>query len=80
MILFVAALSLLGISGALGQDRSDFFEKKICPVLAEHRYRCHSVDAARTGMPVRSCSSTAGGAAGRFLGARRRARGNPISR
>ena len=64
MILFVAALSLLGISGALGQDRSDFFEKKICPVLAEHRYRCHSVDAARTGMPVRSCSSPAGGQQG----------------
>ena len=50
MILFVIALSLLGAPEALGQDRIDFFEKKIRPVLAERCYQCHSAAAARTGM------------------------------
>ena len=50
MILFLIALSLLGVAEALGQDRIDFFEKKIRPVLAERCYQCHSAEAARTGM------------------------------
>ena len=48
MILFLIALSLLGVPEALGQDRIDFFEKKIRPVLAERCYQCHSAEAART--------------------------------
>ena len=50
MIPFLIALSLLGVPEALGQDRIDFFEKKIRPVLAEQCYPCHSTEAARTGM------------------------------
>ena len=50
MILFVIALSLLGAPEAPGQDRIDFFEKKIRPVLAERCYQCHSAEAARTGV------------------------------
>ena len=40
MILFLIALSLLGVSEALGQDHIDFFEKKIRPVMAERCYQC----------------------------------------
>ncbi len=50
MILFLIGLSLLAVPEALGQDRIDFFEKKIRPVLAERCYQCHSAEAARTGM------------------------------
>ena len=50
MILFLIAVSLLGVTEAFGQDRIDFFEKKIRPVLAERCYQCHSAEAARTGM------------------------------
>ncbi len=50
MILFLIGLSLLAVPEALGQDRIDFFEKKIRPVLAEQCYQCHSAEAARTGM------------------------------
>ena len=50
MILFFIALSLLGAAEALAQDRIDFFEKKIRPVLAERCYQCHSAEAARKGM------------------------------
>ena len=49
MILSLIALSLLGVTGALGQDQIDFFEKKIRPVLAERCYQCHSAESARTG-------------------------------
>ncbi|MYH71670.1 MAG: hypothetical protein F4153_03700, partial [Acidimicrobiia bacterium] len=49
MIRFVFAVSLLGVPGALGQDRIDFFEKKIRPVLVERCYQCHSAEAARAG-------------------------------
>ena len=49
MILFLIALSLLGVTEALGQDRIEFFEKKIRPVLAERCYQCHSAEAASTG-------------------------------
>ena len=49
MILSLIALSLLGVTGALGQDRVDFFEEKIRPVLAERCYQCHSAESARTG-------------------------------
>ena len=49
MITFVIALSLLGAPEEPGQNRIDFFEKKIRPVLAERCYRCHSAEAARTG-------------------------------
>jgi len=34
---------------APGDDRLDFFEKKIRPQLSEHCYQCHSADAARKG-------------------------------
>ncbi|MCY4597663.1 MAG: PSD1 and planctomycete cytochrome C domain-containing protein [Bryobacterales bacterium] len=50
MILFLIAVSLFGVAEALGQDRVDFFEKKIRPVLAERCYQCHSAEAARMGM------------------------------
>ena len=50
MILFVIALSLLGAPEEPGQNRIDFFEKKIRPVLAERCYQCHSAEAAGTGM------------------------------
>ena len=50
MILFLIGLSLLAVPEALGQDRIDFFEKKIRPVLAEQCYQCHSAEAARTGI------------------------------
>ena len=46
---FIIAVSLLAVPEALGQDRIDFFEKKIRPVLAERCYQCHSAEAARTG-------------------------------
>ena len=49
VILFLIALSLLGVPDAVGQDRIDFFEKKIRPVLAERCYQCHSAEAARAG-------------------------------
>ena len=49
MIRFLIAVSLLGVSGALAQDRIELFEKKIRPVLAEHCYQCHSAEAARAG-------------------------------
>ena len=47
VILFFIALSLLAAAEALAQDRIDFFEKKIRPVLAERCYQCHSAEAAR---------------------------------
>ena len=50
MILFVISLSLLGAPEEPGQNRIDFFEKKIRPVLAERCYQCHSAEAAGTGM------------------------------
>ncbi|MDE0312061.1 MAG: PSD1 and planctomycete cytochrome C domain-containing protein [Caldilineaceae bacterium] len=50
VILFFIALSLLGAAEALAQDRIDFFEKKIRPVLVERCYQCHSAEAARKGM------------------------------
>ena len=50
MIRFLIAVSLLGVPGALGQDRVGFFERKIRPVLAERCYQCHSAEAARKGM------------------------------
>ncbi len=50
MILFLIAVSLLGVPEALGQDRVGFFERKIRPVLAERCYQCHSAEAARKGM------------------------------
>ena len=50
MILFLIGLSLLAVPEALGQDRIDFFENKIRPVLAEQCYQCHSAEAARTGI------------------------------
>ena len=49
MITLVVTLSLLGAPEEPGQNRIDFFEKKIRPVLAERCYRCHSAEAARTG-------------------------------
>ena len=49
VILFLAALSLVAVPEALGQEHIDFFEKKIRPVLAERCYQCHSANAARTG-------------------------------
>ena len=49
MIRFLIAVSFLGVPAALGQDRIDFFEKKIRPVLAERCYQCHSAEAARAG-------------------------------
>jgi len=49
VIRFLVAVSLLGVPEALGQDRIDFFEKKIRPVLAERCYQCHSAEAASTG-------------------------------
>ena len=50
MILFLIAVSLLGVPEALGQDRIEFFEKRIRPVLAERCYSCHSAEAARAGV------------------------------
>ena len=50
MLLYLIAVSLLGVSEALGQDRIDFFENKIRPVLAERCYQCHSAEAVRAGM------------------------------
>ena len=50
MIIFVIALGLLGVSEEPGQDRIDFFEKKIRPVLAERYCQCHWAEAARSGM------------------------------
>jgi hypothetical protein len=49
VIAFVVTLSLLGAPEEPGQDRIDFFEKKIRPVLAERCYQCHSAEAAGTG-------------------------------
>ena len=49
-MLFLIVVGLFGVTQALGQDRIDFFEKKIRPVLAERCYQCHSAEAARTGM------------------------------
>ena len=81
MILFVIALSLLGAPEEPGQNRIDFFEKKIRPVLAERCYQCHSAEAAGTGMlmgklqlDTREVSSGAG------RGAPSWCRGDPISR
>ena len=50
MILFFIAVCLTAVPKTLGQDRIDFFEKKVRPVLAERCYSCHSAQAARTGM------------------------------
>ena len=50
MILIVIALSLLGAPEEPSQSRTNFFEKKIRPVLAERCYQCHSAEAANTGM------------------------------
>ena len=50
MFVFVIALSLLGISEEPSQSRTNFFEKKIRPVLAERCYQCHSAEAAGAGM------------------------------
>ena len=50
MILIVIALSLLGAPEEPSQSRTNFFEKKIRPVLAERCYQCHSAEAAGAGM------------------------------
>ena len=50
MIQFVIALSLFGAPEEPSQNRINFFEKKIRPVLAERCYQCHSADADRAGM------------------------------
>ena len=50
MVLIVIALSLLGTPEEPGQNRINFFEKKIRPVLAERCYQCHSAEADRAGM------------------------------
>ena len=45
MITLVVALSLVGAPEELDQERIDFFEKKIRPVLVERCYQCHSSQA-----------------------------------
>ncbi len=45
---FVLACLLIPQPG-LGDDRVEFFEKKIRPQLIEHCYQCHSADAAKKG-------------------------------
>ena len=45
MITLVVTLSLLGAPEEVDQNRIDFFEKKIRPLLVEHCYRCHSARA-----------------------------------
>ena len=50
MILFVISLSLLGAPEEPRQNRINFFEKKIRPVLSERCYQCHSAEADRAGM------------------------------
>ncbi|MCZ6792173.1 MAG: DUF1553 domain-containing protein [Planctomycetota bacterium] len=42
MITLVVTLSLLGALEGVDQERLDFFEKKVRPVLVAHCYRCHS--------------------------------------
>lgn len=44
-LFFALILICCQTAAASGQGGTDFFEKRIRPVLAKHCYRCHSVDA-----------------------------------
>ena len=51
LILISAVISIPGRvlvaqeqSGRLSQEQTEFFEKKIRPLLAEHCYKCHATD------------------------------------
>ena len=46
---FLDLVALLFAESVRADERSDFFESKIRPVLAEHCYRCHSADAKKAG-------------------------------
>ena len=55
MITLVVTLSLLGAPQEADENRIDFFETRIRPVLAERCYSCHSAEAKklRSGVSAR---------------------------
>lgn len=43
-LILVVAISFAGTGTAVADERSEFFEKRIRPILIEKCYKCHSVD------------------------------------
>ena len=70
LLFLLTALLLTPAGRAQAEDSTDFFERKIRPVLAKHCYRCHSADAKTLRGKLRLDSSAAirqGGQSGTVL-------------